>query len=205
MLSSLALSVYLASIFLGVESISFKAPSQLPFIQHGDHQEVLEKDNGLVRAMGPAPPHIGKQIPQDERDTWNVDCTSVLTNHECGKVIDGSNNTFWQTKVDTQSIDPLPHAIIIDLREVKNVNAISVRPLPDADLGGAIAGHRVSLSVEPLDVDSSKWNVVAYGTWFEDVQGGNSLIYGSCHRKSTDYLCRQVRGIRTASSAVRAS
>ena len=121
--------------------------------------------------MGSAPPHVGEQIPQDERDKWNVDCTSVLTNHECDKSTDGSNSTFWQTKVDTESIDLLPHTIIIDLREIKNVNAISMRPLPDADLGGAIAGHKVYLSK-----NNTTWDLVAFGTWFEDVQGELHVI-----------------------------
>ena len=124
--------------------------------------------------MDSAPPHIGKPIPQDERDTWNVECTSELAKHGCGRIIDGSNTTFWQTKVDTESIDSLPHNIMIDLREVKNVNAISMRPLPDADLGGAIAGHKVYLSLDADDED--KWELVAFGTWFEDVQGGPLVL-----------------------------
>lgn len=124
--------------------------------------------------MDAAPPHVGKQIPQDERDTWNVDCTSELTKHDCDRINDGSNTTFWQTRVDTQSVDSLPHNITIDLREIKNVNAISMRPLPDADLGGAVAGHKVYLSLD--EDDENGWDLVAFGTWFEDVQGGTLVI-----------------------------
>ena len=166
MLSKVALGISLASIFLGGESIRLNAPSQLPFIQHDVHRKVSKEGNGLIRPMDSAPPHVGEQIPQDERDTWNVKCSSVLSSHDCENINDGSNSTFWQTKVDTQSIDPLPHTIEIDLREIKNVNAISMRPLPDADLGGAIAGHKVYISV-----NKKTWNLVAFGTWFEDVQG----------------------------------
>lgn len=166
MLSRVVLSVSLASIFLGGESIRFNAQSEFPFIQHDVHRKLLTEGDGLIRSMGAAPPHIGEQIPQDERGTWKVDCSSVLTNHECDKTIDGSNSTFWQTKVDTASIDALPHTITIDLQEIKNVNALSMRPLPDADLGGAIAGHKVYLSV-----NKTTWDLVAFGTWFEDIQG----------------------------------
>ena len=166
MLSRVALSVSLASIFLGGESIRFNGPSQFPSFQHDVHRKVLKEGDGLIGPMGSAPPHIGQQIPQHERDTWIVDCTSVITNHECDKTFDGLNSTFWQTKVDTESIDPLPHNITIDLREIKNVSAISMRPLPDADLGGAIAGHKVYVSVDKED-----WELVAFGTWFEDLQG----------------------------------
>ena len=174
MLSKVALRVSLAFIFLGVESIRLKPPSQFPFSQYNIHREVLKEGDGVMRSMDSAPPHIGAQILQDERDIWNVECTSVLTNHECAKLTDGSNSTFWQTKVDTESIDPLPYTVIINLRESKNVNAISMRPLPDADLGGAIAGHKIYLSV-----NNKSWVLVAFGTWFEDVQGELFIIlYG---------------------------
>ncbi|KAL8709806.1 MAG: hypothetical protein Q9225_007395 [Loekoesia sp. 1 TL-2023] len=159
MLSRLTVCVSLASIFLGTESINIKWPSQLPFLQHGVHQNDLEKGDGMFRAMGPAPPRLGKQIPQEERDTWIVDCTSKLTKHECIKVVDGRNDTFWE------SIDVLPYNITIDLREVKNVNALSMRLLPDADLGGAVAGHKVYISR-----DKKAWKLVAFGTWFGDVE-----------------------------------
>ena len=171
MLSRVALCVSLASIFFSGESIRINAPSQLPFNHYDVHRKVMKEGDGLIRTMNSAPPHIGEQISQDERDTWNVECTSELTNHWCDNTNDGLNTTFWQTRVDTTSIDPLPHNITIDLREIKNVNALSMRPLPDADLGGAIAGHKVYLSV-----DNDKWNLVAFGTWFEDVQGERLAI-----------------------------
>ncbi|KAI4212091.1 MAG: hypothetical protein LQ351_005121 [Letrouitia transgressa] len=165
MLSRHALYVFLTSTFLGVESIGFDGLSQLPFFKHNVHPKVSEEADGLLRAMGPAPPLLGKRIPQEERRTWKLDCTSKLTIHDCEKVIDGENNTFWQTNANRQSIDVLPHSITIDLREIKNVNALSMRPLPDADLGGAVAGHKVYIST-----DKQTWNLVAFGTWFGDVQ-----------------------------------
>ena len=166
MLSRLAQCVFLAFIFLITEGVRFDGPSQLPFLRQNVHRKVLGDGDGLFKAMGPAPPRLGKQIPQEERETWKVDCTSKLTKHGCSKVIDGNNNTFWQTNVTRESIDVLPHNITIDLREVKNVNALSMRPLPDADLGGAIAGHKLYISS-----DRNNWTLVAFGTWFEDVQG----------------------------------
>ena len=193
MLSRLAVCVSLASVFLGAESINIKWPSQLPFFQHGVHQNVLEKGDGMFRAMGPAPPRLGKPIPQEERDTWKVDCTSKLPKHECIKVVDGRNNTFWQTKVTRESIDVLPHSITIDLREVKNVNALSMRPLPDADLGGAVAGHKVYISR-----DRAAWTLVAFGTWFGDVEGELFINSSMVSKQGAEHLRRQVRGLRTA-------
>ncbi|KAL8776889.1 MAG: hypothetical protein Q9213_008091 [Squamulea squamosa] len=166
MLSRLTVYVSLASVFLGTESIRIKWPSQLPFLQHGVHENVLEKGDGMFRAMGPAPPLFGKPIPQEERDTWKVDCTSKLTKHECIKVGDGRNDTFWSTNVTRESIDVLPHNITIDLRGVKKVNALSMRPLPDADLGGAVAGHKVYIKRDRRE----EFKLVAFGTWFGDVQ-----------------------------------
>ena len=166
MLSKLAQWVFLASVIFGAESARLDDLSQLPFLKHDVHRKSSEDGNDLFRAMGPAPPRLGSQIPQEERETWNVECNSQLTKHECSRVIDGKNNTFWQTKVTSQSIDALSHAIVIDLREVKIVNALSMRPLPDADLGGAVAGHKVYISI-----DKKSWKLVAFGTWFGDVQG----------------------------------
>ena len=128
--------------------------------------------------MGPAPPRIGSPIPQEERRTWKLDCTSNMIKHECVRVIDGHYNTFWSTNVTRQSIDVLPHNITIDLREVYNVNALSVRPLPDADLGGAVAGHKVYISTDKKD-----WKLVAFGTWFEDIQGKQLVILSVVSKK----------------------
>ena len=200
MLSRLTVCITLASVLLGTESIRIKGPSQFPFLQHHAHENVLEKGDGMFWAMGPAPPLLGKQIPQEERDTWKVDCTSKMTKHECIKVIDGKNNTFWQTKVTRESIDVLPHNITIDLREVKNVNAISMRPLPDADLGGAVAGHKVYISM-----DKKAWKLVAFGTWFGDVQGELFVISSTVSKQGTEHLRRQVCGLRTATGSTPAS
>ena len=164
MLRQLALCLSLAASFIGGESIRIN--SQFPFNQHDVHGEIGEEHTAPIREMGNAPPQLGKRIPHSERDTWIIDCGSELINHECVNVKHKSNTTFWQTKVDKTTIDSLPHNIYVDLREIKNVNAISVRPLPDADLGGAIAGHKVYLSK-----DNITWSMVAFGAWFEDVQG----------------------------------
>ncbi|KAL8739772.1 MAG: hypothetical protein Q9190_007456 [Brigantiaea leucoxantha] len=116
--------------------------------------------------MGPAPPLLGKRISEEERNTWILNCTSELTIHDCRKVIDGQNNTFWQNNVNGR----LPLNITIDLREIKNINALSIRPLPDADLGGAVAGHKVYISTD--DTNENAWKLAAFGTWFGDVQEG---------------------------------
>lgn len=200
MLSRLAVCISLASVLLGTESIRIKGPSQLPFLQHNVQQHEMEKGDDMFRAMGPAPPRLGQQIPQEERDTWKVDCTSKLTKHECLKAIDGRNNTFWQTRVTRESIDVLPHNITIDLRDVKYVNALSMRPLPDADLGGAVAGHKVYLSR-----DKKAWKLVAFGTWFADVQGELSVTSSTVLKQGTDHLRRQVRGLRTPTGSIPAS
>lgn len=177
MLCRLALPVFLASTVLGAESFGFNNLAQLPFLDHDVHHKFPEEGDGQFRAMGPAPPRLGKPISQEERQTWKLNCTSKLTKHECAKVTDGKNTTFWSTNVTSERIDVLPHNITIDLREVKTVNALAVRPLPDADLGGAAAGHKVYIST-----DKDHWKMVAFGTWFEDVQG-EQLFNGSLMSK----------------------
>ena len=171
MLRIFALSLSLAFTFLPGESIKINAVSQydVSVPQYDLPQEVLTAGEGLIKPMSAALPHYGKQIPQAERDKWIVKCNSEQTNNECSKAVDGSLRTFWQTKVDargTQKPDPLPHTITIDLRVVQNVNAISMTPRSDADRGGAVAGHKVYLSL-----DNQTWgDPVAFGTWFEDRQ-----------------------------------
>ena len=180
MLSRLALCVFLTSIVLSAESVRINGPSQFPFPKNDVHRKVLEEGDDLFRAFGPAPPRLGKQIPQVERERWKVDCTSKLTKHDCVKVKDGKNNTFWQSNVTRESIDVLPHNITIDLGEVKNVNALSMRPLPDADLGGAVAGHKLYISM-----DRKRWKLVAFGTWFDDIHG-ELLVISSMMSKQVD-------------------
>ncbi|KAL6717682.1 hypothetical protein ACLMJK_005597 [Lecanora helva] len=172
MLSRLALCLFLTSTFLGAESIRFNSPSQLPFLNKDVHRKILEGSEmggGELRTMGPAPPLKGQPIPQDERDTWRVYSTSNMTKHDCYKVTDGRDNSFWHTRVNSSHVDVLPHSIVVDLREVKMVNALSMRPLPDADIGGAVAGHKVSISTDKnRDWNKKKWKLVAFGTWFGD-------------------------------------
>lgn len=199
MLRRIALPVFLASIFLNAESFGFNNPSQLPFLDHDAHHKILDEGDGQFKVMGPAPPRLGKQISQEERQTWKLNCTSKLTKHECAKVIDGKNTTFWSTNITSERIDVLPHNITIDLRERKTVNALAVRPLPDADLGGAVAGHRVYISTDKED-----WKLVAFGTWFEDVQGELFLSRLLSNRR-TDHLRRQVRWFRTTTCSILAS
>lgn len=172
MLRKFALSLLFAFAFLCGQSISINAASQyhVPVPQYDLPQEVLKAGEGPIKPMRAALPHFGKPIPQAKRDKWIVKCDSEQTNNECRKAVDGLPGTFWQTKVDTtgkQKPDPLPHTITIDLQVVKNVNAISMTPRSDADRGGAVAAHKVYLSL-----DNQTWgDPVAFGTWFEDGQG----------------------------------
>ena len=125
--------------------------------------------------MKAAQPHYGAPIPQAKRNTWIVKCNSEQPNNECNKAVDGSLETFWQTKVDTSGTnnpDPLPHTITIDLRVFQNVNGISMTPRTDAGTGGAVAGHKVYLSL-----DNQTWgDPVAFGTWFNDSEGWTFLV-----------------------------
>ncbi|KAI9775230.1 MAG: hypothetical protein M1839_001348 [Geoglossum umbratile] len=143
-------------------------PSEIPHTnrRYEIPQKVLKTEDGQIDPILPAPPLFGKPISQGDRAKWIVKCSSEHAGHECSKAVDGSDRTFWHAKVDTtgQQLNPWPLAIDIDLRVVKNVNAISVKPRFNVANKGVVAGHIVYLSL-----DGKRWgDPVAYGAWSGD-------------------------------------
>ena len=171
---------------VGVQSINFGAGLRHDFsaLQQDSHQAVLQVDcpAGVhgVKPMSAAEPSLGKEIPLARRTKWRVECDSEEINYPCINAIHGSNKTFWQTRkggTGTQSPDPLPHAITIDLGVIENVNGLRMTPFDDEnnnddehadpDIAGVVAGHKVYLSL-----DNKTWSdPVAFGTWYEDTAG----------------------------------
>ncbi|KAH0556983.1 hypothetical protein GP486_005227 [Trichoglossum hirsutum] len=171
-------SLLFASLFLFGQSIDTRAkqkchrilypPSEIPHTNRRFEipQKVLKTEDGRINPILPAPPLFGKPISQEGRAKWIVKCNSEQAGYECSKAVDGSDRTFWHAEVDTtgQQLNPWPLTIDIDLRAVKNVNAISMKPRLNVANQGIVAGHMVYLSL-----DGKRWgDPVAYGTWSGD-------------------------------------
>ncbi len=179
MQSTFVLSLGFAFAFLHGQSISIHgAPKQYPFLaRHYIHDAVLQAGNGMVKPMRQAKPYAGSEILNSRRNKWTVECDSEEPNYKCSNAINGSSTSFWQTRKGTpgtQSPDPLPHTITIDLKVIENVNALRMTPFFEeeediavAESKGGITGHKVYLSL-----DNETWgDAVAFGTWFEDTAG----------------------------------
>ena len=173
--AKLILSLWCAFAFLCGQSIRIDTSLVDDFFTplHDLSQAVLHADDGLTKVMEAAPPAAGKEIPQERRAEWTVECNSAEPDSPCINAIRGLPKTFWQTKLgtlDSQNPAELPHSITIDLRRVENVNGIRMTPRPDAATGGAITAHKVYLSL-----DNRAWGApVAFGTWFGNEQSKHS-------------------------------
>ena len=172
MQTKIVLSLWFALAFHRGQSVRINAALQHDVFvpQEDPPQAVLQPGDVLIKPMSAAEPQLGEEIPKERRDRWTVKCDSEQTDNECSNAVHGSSGTFWQTEkgtTGTQNPDPLPHTITIDLRVIENVNAIRMTPCSDASSGGAVAGHKVYLSL-----DNQTWgDPVAFGTWFEDTEG----------------------------------
>ena len=184
----LAQCLLLASVLLGGESYSINAASQYEFPMPQDDlpQQVLIEEDIPMQPMKAALPLKGTKIPQQERDTWVVKCSSEQPGNDCNKATDGSTTTFWQTRTGTggtQRPDPLPHTITIDLQIIKSVNAVYMTPL-NTSLDGAVSGHIIWLSL-----DNIIWTgPVAFGTWFEDVEGQSLSANHGVYMRLTKFV-----------------
>jgi len=81
------------------------------------------------------------------RNGWTVQCDSFQPGYECANAIDGSNNTFWHTQWNP-TVAPLPHYIIIDMKQSYLVGGITYDPRQDGSSNGNIGQHTVSLRYE---------------------------------------------------------
>ncbi|OAA34498.1 Galactose oxidase, beta-propeller [Metarhizium rileyi] len=121
-----------------------------------------------------AAPPIGNEL---NRAGWKVTCDSAEPGSECGKAIDGSNETFWHTSYDGSN---LPHQIVVDFGSRHNINGISALPRQDGSDHGFIAQHDVAVST-----DGRNWETVAGGTW----HGGDSMLkYANFETRSARYV-----------------
>lgn len=157
-------TVLLATLFAG--HVAALVPRKIKLKQH-------YRENSTFAKLWAAAP-IGNEI---NRAGWKVTCDSFEPGNECGKAIDGNNNSFWHTKYDGSN---LPHQIVVDFGTVKNVNGISALPRQDDNDHGFIAQHDVSVST-----DGKTWESVAGGNWYG---GDKTLKFANFETRSIRYV-----------------
>ena len=172
MYTTYTLSLLLAFAVSGGQTLRPNAASHPvgPEPQRNPNQAVLQDGSSFIKPMKVAGPYLGKEIDLERRAKWTVRCDSEEEENPCINAIHGLPKTFWQTNMGTigaQNPDPLPHTITINLGAKEYVNAIRMTPPSGANSSGAVAGHKVYLSL-----DNEAWgDPVAFGTWFEDTEG----------------------------------
>ncbi|KAI9667959.1 MAG: hypothetical protein M1821_000779 [Bathelium mastoideum] len=167
MLGEFVLSLAFTLVLLCKPGIGIRINAALPHDvcdRHHDDlvQHVLKPKDDPIRVMAEAMPVIGSPLPKPttEQAKWIAKCDSG-TDQECAQAIDGDYRTSWQSSPGVKGVN---HHITIDLRAVRNLNALRVAPPVNWQSGSVVAGHQVFLSE-----DGKKWgDPVAYGTWFED-------------------------------------
>jgi hypothetical protein len=109
-----------------------------------------------------APPYRG--TPLESHGKWTVDCNSHKDKeHDCSKVIDGRESTFW-TSEPTKGKGSKDVVIIIDLKKDEPVHGLRILPVKGQTGKDNPGRHEVYLRREGEAYGAP----VAYGTWWND-------------------------------------
>lgn len=80
-------------------------------------------------------------------------------------VLDGDPATFWHSQYDPRV--PMPHALTVDMGEVRPVTALTYLPRQDGEHGGTVTAYAVALST-----DGSTFTPATTGHWWAlDTEG----------------------------------
>lgn len=115
----------------------------------------VERPKNTFEIMAAAPP-TGSTVV--DRTGWTATCSGQTSSGLCGSAIDATTSTFWQ------SSGSFPQSITADMKQVYNINGISMYPRQGGDTKNWISQHEVYLSL-----DGQTWgSPVAWGTWWPD-------------------------------------
>jgi galactose oxidase len=133
--------------------IPYKAPSEEVLNGEGVNSSVLGTVNYAASPTGWA---LGN------RPSWGCVVDSEQSGNGCWNAFDGNDATIWHTEWKPYEA-PLPHTFTIDMKAVHNVDGLTYRPRQDGILNGNIGQHQIFTSL-----DGVNFQLVAYGTWFDD-------------------------------------
>lgn len=108
---------------------------------------------------------------QLDRTGWTVTADSSQAGNPATNLLDGNANTFWHTQFNP-TVVPLPHNVVIDMKTLYNVNAISIQPRQDGSSNGNIGQHRIDLSTDGVNFGTP----MAIGTYVDNAATHKTFI-----------------------------
>ncbi|KAL8689805.1 MAG: hypothetical protein Q9224_004557, partial [Gallowayella concinna] len=110
----------------------------------------------------PTVPGAGTAPIQLDRAGWTVTADSFQPGCEPQKVLDGTGGTWWETRF-SPTMAPLPHNLVIDMKNSHLINGFQMLPRQDGHPSGNIGQHTIEVSL-----DGSTWTQVGSGTYVND-------------------------------------
>lgn len=110
----------------------------------------------------PTIPITGIAPIQLDRVGWTVTADSFQPGCEPGNVLDNTGGTWWETQFNP-SMAPLPHNIVIDMKNLHVINGFRMLPRQDNSPSGNIGQHQIEVSL-----DGRAWARVGTGTYAND-------------------------------------
>ncbi|KAL8961081.1 MAG: hypothetical protein Q9193_002311 [Seirophora villosa] len=99
---------------------------------------------------------------QLDRVGWTATANSFQPGCEPRNVLDNTGATWWESRF-SPTVDPLPHNIVIDMKNSYVINGFRMLPRQDASPSGNIGQHTIEVSL-----DSKSWKQVGSGTYAND-------------------------------------
>jgi galactose oxidase len=94
-----------------------------------------------MTVLGDVPPPV---LP---RTGWTAAASDVATGYPAGNVLDGAITAFWHSRFEGVPV-PLPHAVTIDMKAVRDISGLRYLPRQDGNPNGNIGQYAVSVSTD---------------------------------------------------------
>ncbi|KAL8726446.1 MAG: hypothetical protein Q9166_006724 [cf. Caloplaca sp. 2 TL-2023] len=124
----------------------------------------------------PTIPVAGIAPTQLDRAGWTATTDSFQPGCEPQNVLDGTGGTWWETQFNPTLI-PLPHNIVIDMKNSHVINGFRMLPRQDGSPSGNIGQHKIEVSL-----DGNTWTQVGSGTYANDQAGKTTLFQNTLAR-----------------------
>lgn len=160
----------------GTETLDGFPTDQISAIGGGslDDKSSNSKINPAARPQAAAVPEAADERPvaqaaaavdaaQIDRSGWTVTVDSAQSQNPGSNVLDGNTNTYWHTQFNP-TVQPLPHSITIDMKQIFQVNSLTYLPRQDGSSNGNIGRHTIQLSSDGVTFNPP----VAIGTYLDD-------------------------------------